>query len=89
MWQNTWETSPPPPPVEWKNYSNGIIIDKEADQSDMVSLIFVGKTCVCVSRPIQRVSFPQEHGVLPKWLVDFLWVTDTFRKTNGNRRGFR
>ena len=43
--------------VEWLYYSKRIIIDKGTDLSDFFSLIFVGKMCVFVSRPMKIVLF--------------------------------
>ena len=49
---------------------------READLSDF-SLVFVGKMCVVVSRPMTIVT--SEKGDLPKRVVDFLKERDTFR----------
>ena len=45
-------------------------------------LIFVGKMCVFVSRPMKIVTFLRENGKTPKLVVDFLRGKDTFRKQN-------
>ena len=39
------------------NYSKRIIIVRGADLSEFVSLIFVSKMCVFVSRPMKIVTF--------------------------------
>ena len=46
--------------------------------SAMFSLIFVGKMCVFVSRPMNIVTFLKK-GDLPKRVVDFPRERDTFR----------
>ena len=43
--------------VEWLYYSKRIFFDREADLSDLCSLIFVVKMCVFVSRPMKLVTF--------------------------------
>ena len=44
-----------------------------------VSLIFVGKMCVFVSRPMKIVTFLLKNGDHPKRVVDFPRERDTFR----------
>ena len=58
--------------VEWLYYSKRIIIVRWADLSDFFSLIFVGKVCVFVSRPMKIVTFLRKNDYLPKRVVDFL-----------------
>ena len=60
-------------------YSKRIIILRSADLSDFVSLIFVGKMCVFVSRPMKFVTFLRRNGDHPKRVVDFPLERDTFR----------
>ena len=45
-----------------------------------VSLIFVGKRCVFVSRPMTIVTFLRKNGETPKRVVDFHPERDTFPK---------
>ena len=42
-------------------------------------MIFVGKMCVFVSRPMKIVIFLRENDYPPKRVVDFLRERDTFR----------
>ena len=65
--------------VEWLYYSKRIIIVRWADLSDFFSLIFVGKMCVFVSRPMKIVTFLRKNAYLPKRVVDFPRERDTFR----------
>ena len=65
--------------VEWLYYSKRIIIVRWADLSDFYSLIFVGKMCVFVSRPMKIVTFPLKNDYTPKRVVDFPRERDTFR----------
>ena len=44
------------------------------------SSIFVGNMCVFVSRPIEIVTL-RKNGEIPNWVVEFLRLKDTFRKT--------
>ena len=89
--------------VEWLYYSKRIIIDKRADLSEFFSLIFVGKMCVFVSRPMKIVTFLRKNGETAKRVVHFPQERDTFRWKSsmiltkkvttttvnpGNRRGF-
>ena len=41
-------------------YSEKLIIVRGADLSEFFSLIFIGKMCVFVSRPLKIVTFPLE-----------------------------
>ena len=43
------------------------------------SLIFVGKMCVFVSRPMKIVTFLRKNGETPKRVVDFPLERDTFQ----------
>ena len=61
------------------NYSKRIIIVRGADLSEFLSLIFVGKMCVFVSRPMKIASFLRKNGETPKRVVDFPMERDTFR----------
>ena len=63
-------------------YFNRIIIVRGADLSDFFSLIFVGKMCVFVSRPLKIVTFLRKNGETPKRVVDFPRERDTFRNKN-------
>ena len=65
--------------VEWLYYSRKIIIVRWADLSDFFSLIFVGKMCVFVSRPMKIVTFLRKNDYTPKRVVDFPLERDTFR----------
>ena len=65
--------------VEWLYHSERIIIDKGADLSEVFSLIFVGKMCVFVSRPMNIVTFLRKNDYSPKRVVDFPRERDTFR----------
>ena len=57
--------------------------------ANFCSLIFVGKMCVFVSRPMKIVTFPRKNEHTPKRVVDFPLERDTFRnKNHGHRRGF-
>ena len=47
--------------------------------SAIFSLIFVGKMCVFVSRPMNIATFLRKNVDLPKRVVDFLLERDTFR----------
>ena len=69
------------------NYYKRIIVVRRADLSEFCfSLIFVGKMCVFVSRPMKIVTFLLKNGDLPKRVVDFLRERDTVPKQNhGNR----
>ena len=58
------------------NYSKRLIIVRGLGE---FSLIFVGKMCVFVSRPMKIVTFLGKNGDLPKRVVDFLLERDTFR----------
>ena len=64
---------------------NGYIFIKEILLLDgltlaiFFSLIFVGKMCVFVSRPMKIVTFLQKNDYHPKRDVDFPWERDTFR----------
>ena len=60
------------------NYSKRLIIVRGADLGDF-SLIFVGKMCVFVSRPMKIVTFLLKNGETPKRVVDFLLERGTFR----------
>ena len=60
-------------------YSKRIIIVRWADLSDFFSLIFVGKMCVFVSRPMKIVTFHRKNDYTPKRVVDFHRERDTFR----------
>ena len=74
---------------------NGYIILKEQLLLDgltlaIFSLIFVGKMCVFVSRPMNIVTFLRKNRETAKRVVEFPRERDTFRnKNHGNRRGFR
>ena len=59
--------------------SKRIIIVRWADLSDFFSLIFVGKMCVFVSRPMKIVTFLRKNDYPPKRVVDFPRERDTFR----------
>ena len=65
--------------VERLYYSKRIIIVRWADLSDFFSLIFVGKMCVFVSRPMKIVTFLRKNDYTPKRVVDFPRERDTFR----------
>ena len=65
--------------VEWLHYSKRIIISKRADFSEYFSLIFVGKMCVFISRPMNIVTFLRKNGDPAKRVVDFPLERDTFR----------
>ena len=65
--------------VEWLCYSKRIIIVRWADLSDFFSLIFVGKMCVFVSRPMKIVTFLLKNDYTPKRVVDFPLERDTLR----------
>ena len=65
--------------VEWLYYSKRIIIVRWADLSGFFSVIFVGKMCVCVSRPMKIVTFLRKNDYPPKRVVDFPLERDTFR----------
>ena len=65
--------------VEWLYYSKRIIIVRWADLSDFFSFIFVGKMCVCVSRPTKIITFLRKNDYTPKRVVDFPRERDTFR----------
>ena len=64
---------------------NGYMILKEQLLLDgltlaiFFSLIFVGKMCVFVSRPMNIVTFLRKNGYHPKRVVDFPRERDTFR----------
>ena len=53
------------------NFSTRIIIVGGLTLAN-VSLIFVGKMCVFVSRPMKNVPLLRKNGDLPKRVVDFL-----------------
>ena len=55
------------------------MIVRSADLSGFFSLIFVGKMCVFVSRPMKIVTFPRKNDHPPKRVVDFPLERDTFR----------
>ena len=55
------------------------MIVRWADLSDFFSLIFVGKMCVFVSRPMKIVTFLRQNDYSPKRVVDFPRERDTFR----------
>ena len=59
--------------VEWLYYSKRIIIVRWADLSDFFSLIFVGKMCVYVSRPMNIVTFLRKTITTQNGLLIFLW----------------
>ena len=61
------------------NYSKRIIIVRGADLNEFVSLIFVGKMCVFVSRPMKFLTFPLKNCETPKRVVDFPMERYTFR----------
>ena len=66
--------------VAWKNYSERIISVRWTDLSEFLfSLIFFGKMCVFVSRPMKNVTFLRENDYTPKRVVDVPWERDTFR----------
>ena len=65
--------------VEWLYYSKRIIIVRKADLSEFFPLIFVGKMCLFVSRPMKIVTFPRKNGDPAKRVVDFPLERDTFR----------
>ena len=65
--------------VEWLYCSDRIIIVRWADLCDFFSLIFVGKMCVFVPRPMKIVTFLRKKADLQKRLVDFPVERDTFR----------
>ena len=65
--------------LEWLYYSKRIIIVRWADLSDFFSLIFVGKMCIFVSRPMKIVTFLRKNDYPPKRVVDFPRERDTFR----------
>ena len=65
--------------VEWLHYSKRIIVDKSADLSEFFSLIFVGRKCAFVSRPMKIVTLLRKNGDHPKRVVEFPWERDTFR----------
>ena len=52
--------------VGWLYYSKRIIIVRGADLSEFFSLIFVGKMCVFVSRPMKIVTFLKKKRDPPK-----------------------
>ena len=56
------------------NYSQRIIIVGEADLSENVSLIFLSKMCIFVSRPIDIVTFHWKNDVSPKRLLIFFRI---------------
>ena len=64
--------------VWWLYYPQRTIIVRWADFSDF-SLIFVGKMCVFVSRPIKIATFLRKNDYSPKRVVDFPRERDTFR----------
>ena len=76
--------------VEWLYYSKRKIIVRGADLGEFSSLIFVGKMCVFVSRPMKIVTFLLGKTVRhPKRVVDFSSGKKHIPKQNhGNRRGF-
>ena len=61
------------------NFSKRIIVVRGADLSELFSLIFVGKMCVFVPRPLNIATFLLKNGDSPKLVVDFLLERDTFR----------
>ena len=61
------------------NCSKRIIVVRGADLSEFFSLIFVGKMCVFVSRPMKIVTFLRKNDYTPKRVVDFHMERDTFR----------
>ena len=65
--------------VEWLYYSTRIIIVRWAGLGEFFSLIFVGKMCVFVSRPMKIVTFLRINDYPPKRVVDFPLERDTFR----------
>ena len=73
-WARQASAAPPPPDpspvvvvvVEWLYYSERIIIDERADLSELFSLIFVGKMCVFVSRPMKKEPPEDDHQKFPK-----------------------
>ena len=70
------------------NYSSRIIIVRGADLSERFSLIFVGKMCVFVSRPMNIATFLLKNADTPKRVVDFPLERGHIPKQNhGNRRG--
>ena len=64
--------------VVWLYYSKRIIIDKKTDLC-VSSLIFFGKMCVFVSRPMKIDTFLPKNGEPVKRVVDFPLERDTFR----------
>ena len=50
-----------------------------ADLSEFVSLIFVGKMYVFVSRPMKIATFLRKNDYLPKRVVDFPRERETLR----------
>ena len=64
--------------VEWLIIFKRIIIVRGAHLSELCSMIFVGKTCVFVSRPMKIVTFLRKT-VRPTRVVDFPRERDTFR----------
>ena len=69
-------------------YSKRIIIVRSADLSDFFSLIFVGKMCVFVSRPMNIVTFLRKNADHPKRVVDFPLEKDSPKQNHGNRQEF-
>ena len=59
-------------------YSERITNVREADLSDF-SLVFVGKMCVFVSRPMTIVTFLRKRVTSQNGLLLFLKERDTFR----------
>ena len=64
--------------VEWLYFFKKKF-EKKADLSEFFSLMFVGKMCVFVSRPMKIVIFLRKNGDLPKRVVDFPRERDKFR----------
>ena len=65
--------------VKWLYYSKRTTTVRRADLSELFSLIFVGKMCVFVSRPMKFVTFLKKNDYSPKRVVDFPEERDTFR----------
>ena len=65
--------------VEWLYYSNRIIVLLDGLILAIFSLIFVGKMCVFVSRPMNIVTFLRKNGETPKRVVHFPRDWDIFR----------
>ena len=74
--------------IKWLYYSKRILLLDGLTLAIFFSLIFVGKMCVFVSRPMKIATFLLQNDYSPKRVVDFPLERDFPKQIHGNRRGF-